>query len=131
MSEPTFTFPTAPVTTGRVLRLRRLLRELGLLGDPAARAEAPLDRSAPRRLADVPAVDAEAESEAEVVDVDALGRALWDEGRVRDLVPILFDVAPDAVDDVPVEEVGLALIPFALASEGLTRTLAASSRSLG
>lgn len=131
MERTEFTFPLAPVTTGRVLRLRRLLRELGLIGDPATPAAEAPKPGTPRRLSDVPTVDAEAEARADVVDVEALDRALWDEERVLELVPILFDVADDDVDNVPVEEVGLALVPFALASDGVTRTLAASGRSLG
>ncbi len=124
------TFPLAPVTVGRVLRIRRILRDLGLLDDPAAVSASAPRPGTPRRLADVPAADAAADADGEV-DVDALARALWHDERVLELVPILFDIEPDQVEHVPVEEVGLALIPFALASDGLTRTLAASGTSLG
>lgn len=131
MSE--FTFPLAPVTAGRVLRLRRFLRELGLLADTAAPSDDAPAVGTPRRLSDVPEADAAAEATATAteIDIEALDRVLWEDGRVLDLIPILFDVADDDVERVPVEEVALGLIPFASASDSLTRMLAASGKSFG
>ena len=50
---------------------------------------------------------------------------------VIDLAQILFEVSADEAGDVPVDELGLALVPFVSASSGLSTVLGASGRSLG
>lgn len=123
-----FTYPLAPVTTGRVIRLRRLLRESGLADGPAE-VEGPPRPFGPRKLGDVAEADAAesitqtpAPTAAELSRVDEL---LWDEASVLDLTQILFDVTPEQAGDVPAEEVGLALIPFL---GGIRRAHAAAGR---
>lgn len=132
MDEPTTRRPQrAPVTAGRVLRLRRLLRAAMPAAQPMS-APAPESPAGPEGLGEAvhaaQAAGAAVDAGREILQADLrqLDAMLWEEGQVIELAMILFDVDEQEAADLPVDEIAGAVIPFVAASWSLTAGLADS-----
>lgn len=125
----------APVTVGRVLRLRRLFADLGVMETIRQAEETqPEPEATPTTFADALKSQQPVPDEQVFVRIDlgALDRALWEDGRVLDLVQILFECADeDEAGEVEPEAIEAALIPFVGAWSSVSATVAGCGTSWG